>query len=273
MITTSPIIGALTCPRCGAKQQAEIPEGRCVPLYVCDACGEHIAAKVEDCCVFCSYGDRRCPVGHRQGMKRPAAIAIVLALFVLPFALVAGGVVPVDLRRWLYIFAGVVTIAVARREGWSFRDLGIRWDNARAAALPYGILAALGAMAIVTVALAMGRVPAVAWWAKPHFALGLFIPVSAAQELFYRGLLIPLLQCIHAARWFVIVANAALFAFLHIIFPNAPVVMPLSFLGGLVFAWLWLRWPNLWLASAAHVVLNAAFVLFCFGSFDGSCIR
>ena len=50
-------------------------------------------------------------------------------------------------------------------------------------------------------------------------------------------------------------------------------VLPLAFLGGIAFAALWLRWLNLWIASAAHVMLNAAFTLFCFGGFDGSCRR
>lgn len=53
----------LTCPHCGAKQQAEIPEGKCVPFYVCNACGKTVQAK-KACCVFCDYGDRKCPVGR-----------------------------------------------------------------------------------------------------------------------------------------------------------------------------------------------------------------
>lgn len=63
-IEASPIIGTLTCPYCGAKQQAEIPEGKCVPFYVCNACGKTAQAKAGDCCIFCSYGDRKCSMGH-----------------------------------------------------------------------------------------------------------------------------------------------------------------------------------------------------------------
>lgn len=61
MTTTPPIIGTLTCPHCGGKQQAEIPEGKCVPFYTCNACGKLVQAK-KVCCVFCDYGDRKCPI-------------------------------------------------------------------------------------------------------------------------------------------------------------------------------------------------------------------
>ncbi|MDP3771139.1 MAG: type II CAAX endopeptidase family protein [bacterium] len=206
-------------------------------------------------------------------ISRIHAVAIILALFVLPFALVWGGVVPVEFRRWLYVVAGIATFVIARRQHWSLRELGFRWDNARAAALPYAILAIVGAATIIAIALGTGRVLRAQWWLTPHFAYGLLIPVSAAQELFYRALLIPLLARVHSNRAFVVLINAALFAFLHVIFPDPAIVLPLSFVGGIAFAALWLRWPNLWLASAAHILLNAAFTLFCFGTLETSCGR
>lgn len=52
----------LTCPQCGHKQQGEIPTTSCVPFYVCENCKETIKAQGEDCCVFCSYADKRCPL-------------------------------------------------------------------------------------------------------------------------------------------------------------------------------------------------------------------
>ncbi|MDO8599393.1 MAG: CPBP family intramembrane metalloprotease [bacterium] len=204
---------------------------------------------------------------------RIRTMLIIATIFALPFALVWGGVVPVDLRRWLYAAAGVVAFGVVLQSGLSLRDLGFRWDNARAAALPYALFAIVGAAAIVAFALAVGRMPRAEWWLAPHFAYGIIIPISVAQEFFYRSMLVPLLQRLSHVRSFVIIVNAALFAFLHIIFPDPAIVLPSTFLAGVIFAWLWLRWPNIWIASATHIVLNAAFVLFCFGGFETSCIR
>lgn len=208
-----------------------------------------------------------------MSMRRASVMTTILVLYLLPFALVAGGVVPVELRRWLYVVGGIAAFVIVRHARLSWRDFGFRWDNARAALVPYAAFALLGATGIVAVALASGRVPRAEWWLAPHFRYMLLIPVSAAQEFFYRGMLMPMLAVVTQRRWVIILLNAALFAFLHIIFPDPLIVLPLSFLGGAVFAALWLRWPNIWLASAAHVVLNASFVLFCFGSFDGICVR
>jgi len=60
------IIGILTCPKCGHKQKDEIPGEKCVPFYKCEGCNELISAKPPSCCVFCSYGDRTCPVSHEM---------------------------------------------------------------------------------------------------------------------------------------------------------------------------------------------------------------
>lgn len=53
--------GTLTCPQCGAQQRATIPQDRCEQAYVCSTCGKTIAAAPGTCCVFCAYGDRKCP--------------------------------------------------------------------------------------------------------------------------------------------------------------------------------------------------------------------
>ena len=55
-----PMTGTLTCPRCGHRQEMEIPQTSCIPFYLCQGCGETIQAR--SCCVFCDYADRPCPV-------------------------------------------------------------------------------------------------------------------------------------------------------------------------------------------------------------------
>lgn len=52
----------LACPQCGHKQEGEIPTKACVPFYVCKGCRKTIQAKWKECCVFCSYADKKCPV-------------------------------------------------------------------------------------------------------------------------------------------------------------------------------------------------------------------
>ena len=51
----------ITCPSCGNDAVETMPLDRCVYYYDCAACGVVLKPKVADCCVYCSYGDKRCP--------------------------------------------------------------------------------------------------------------------------------------------------------------------------------------------------------------------
>ncbi|MDQ6994709.1 MAG: GDCCVxC domain-containing (seleno)protein [Mariprofundaceae bacterium] len=51
----------LTCPNCGHRKKECMPTDACQWFYTCEACHEILKPKAGDCCVFCSYGDVRCP--------------------------------------------------------------------------------------------------------------------------------------------------------------------------------------------------------------------
>jgi len=51
----------VTCPACGTISAEMMPTDRCVYFYECSNCKSIVKPKPGDCCVFCSYGDRRCP--------------------------------------------------------------------------------------------------------------------------------------------------------------------------------------------------------------------
>ena len=51
----------ITCPKCGFKKEEEMPTNACQHSYKCSHCGESLKPKKEDCCVFCSYADTKCP--------------------------------------------------------------------------------------------------------------------------------------------------------------------------------------------------------------------
>ncbi|MBI2040774.1 MAG: hypothetical protein HYT16_01605 [DPANN group archaeon] len=54
------------CPECKASYKMDIPKDVCVGFTFCKACGKRILAKKGDCCVICSYSDKKCPV-HKEG--------------------------------------------------------------------------------------------------------------------------------------------------------------------------------------------------------------
>lgn len=51
----------LTCPVCNAVSTETMPIDQCVYFYECPQCKKVLKPKAGDCCVFCSYGDKRCP--------------------------------------------------------------------------------------------------------------------------------------------------------------------------------------------------------------------
>ena len=59
-ITTS-IQSEITCPKCGNKKTEIMPTDVCLLSYTCQKCQTVLHPKEGDCCVFCTYGDHKCP--------------------------------------------------------------------------------------------------------------------------------------------------------------------------------------------------------------------
>lgn len=51
----------LTCPECGQTTDEVMPTDACQYFYDCLHCAVVLKPNPGDCCVFCSYGDVKCP--------------------------------------------------------------------------------------------------------------------------------------------------------------------------------------------------------------------
>ena len=51
----------ITCPDCGALSSEEMPTNACIYFYECKGCHKLLQPMPGDCCVFCSFGDVKCP--------------------------------------------------------------------------------------------------------------------------------------------------------------------------------------------------------------------
>ncbi|MBA3897448.1 MAG: hypothetical protein H0X36_10025 [Sphingomonadaceae bacterium] len=51
----------LTCPECGAQSIETMPTNACIYFHECRSCSALLKPVAGDCCVFCSYGDVKCP--------------------------------------------------------------------------------------------------------------------------------------------------------------------------------------------------------------------
>lgn len=59
--TNDSLISVITCPKCGHQKTEVMPTDYCVIRYTCENCQTTIYPKETDCCVFCSYGTKKCP--------------------------------------------------------------------------------------------------------------------------------------------------------------------------------------------------------------------
>jgi len=51
----------ITCPYCGYRKTEEMPVDACLWFYECENCKAVLHPVKGHCCVFCSYGDIKCP--------------------------------------------------------------------------------------------------------------------------------------------------------------------------------------------------------------------
>ena len=51
----------IICPECGHQEKESMPTDSCQFFYECTSCNTMLRPNEGDCCVFCSYGDVKCP--------------------------------------------------------------------------------------------------------------------------------------------------------------------------------------------------------------------
>lgn len=61
MSTAVILQSTLTCPTCGDHESLTMPTNACQWFYTCASCGATHRPNAGDCCVFCSFGDVKCP--------------------------------------------------------------------------------------------------------------------------------------------------------------------------------------------------------------------
>lgn len=56
----------IKCPKCGFEKEEIMPQNVCQHSYQCSGCSTVLQSKDGDCCVFCSYGDTKCPSEQKK---------------------------------------------------------------------------------------------------------------------------------------------------------------------------------------------------------------
>ena len=51
----------ITCPQCHQKTTEQMSTNYCQYIWECPHCNNKLKSRQEDCCVYCSYGNVKCP--------------------------------------------------------------------------------------------------------------------------------------------------------------------------------------------------------------------
>lgn len=199
-------------------------------------------------------------------MNKPSKgliIAQILLIFVLPVALLYFDVISYYWRILLLMLNSLVIYGIIRHENWTYEDMGLHHHNIKQAIPFYAFFTVLGVIALFIIdhKINMPDVDTKIFFIK---TFAFFIPISFFQEFAFRAFLIPKLKEIFTSDYFVILSNAVLFTLIHIIYPNIGIGLPIAFVSGIFFAWLYIKYPNLLLVSASHMILNLTAVLLGF---------
>ncbi len=54
-------ISTINCPYCFHEKDEKMPMDTCTFFYECEKCKVILKPNVGDCCVFCSFGNKKCP--------------------------------------------------------------------------------------------------------------------------------------------------------------------------------------------------------------------
>jgi membrane protease YdiL (CAAX protease family) len=161
---------------------------------------------------------------------------------------------------YMYVFARVYRLKPA--------DFGLRRFHLRRSGLVTMVLTGLMSLALLAALYlvpelfsqgvkAMRLLNMPLWLILTSYAL-LSAPL---QEVVFRGIIIRRLQVMTQNKWVIIGISSVLFALVHVMFWN-PMLVVVTFLGGMVWGWLFMRYGNLWPIQVSHSVLGSILIWF-----------
>lgn len=174
----------------------------------------------------------------------------------LPVLLIWSGAVPFACRFYVLALVLASFLAFGLCQGYRLRDLGCTLAGSRNALrwnLLFSLLGGIGLYLTYRSGLLMPREHSYSL-AGYLFYIFLLAPV---QELIFRGILFAeMKRCQIVDPKAILLISATTFSFLHVIYNHPPLLL-ITFVSGLVWGMLYLRWPSLWGVTLSHSLLGA----------------
>lgn len=184
----------------------------------------------------------------------------MVILYFLPPALILAGVIPFARRFEVLTGMTVLMVVCDRLYGVGLKELGFRRDNLKASLL-LNSFASLSLVLLMFVSFKAGliREPTFPEW-RLFFAYYIFVS-STSQEFLFRSNLFALMSRANIKRPPLrVVASAATFSFMHVIYRD-PLTLAVAFGAGLLWGWIYQRHPNFWGVAFSHAVVGVVAIL------------
>lgn len=197
-------------------------------------------------------------------MRRLTIVLEIVLIFVLPVLWFLLGLGFWQQRLVVFeIFVGLLVLLVINHK-MSWREMGFRLDNFWKSVkllLPGTILAII--ILLVLFKLNIGTKYFFSQWWKNIFFPYYVLLGTASQEFGFRGYLLLRLKSLFRNPLLIVLINALLFAWLHILHYRVFVIVE-AFLFGAYLTWVYLKHPNIIAATLAHALVGGAVIILGF---------
>ncbi|MEN8253324.1 MAG: type II CAAX endopeptidase family protein [Patescibacteria group bacterium] len=161
-----------------------------------------------------------------------------------------------------------IILVFIKKNKWNKADLGLRVDNIKKALPLYSFITLLLVFGVILLKQVLSRPIRPDLFTSWHFR-GLFILSSLAQAFIFKSYLVKLQSLVMSSNLQIILLNGFLFGLMHTMVIAEPIWFSFltAFVMGAVFAYVYLKYPNLILATISHAIINFLISLSCFFSF------
>lgn len=180
----------------------------------------------------------------------------VIALYYLPPLLILVGVLPFAWRFQILAAMTALVVAYNRLHLIGLRELGFRRDTLKSSILlNISVSLLLVVIMYLTTKAGLVRESTPPEW-EMFFVYYVFVS-SPSQEFLFRGHLFALMHRHNIQRpSFQVLLSAITFSFLHVVYRDTLTLLA-TFLLGLVWGWIYQRYPNFWAVAFSHAAVGA----------------
>jgi hypothetical protein len=197
----------------------------------------------------------RTPRATRYPASAPFLILLLVNCY-LPILLIWFDVIPFTFR--FHVLAAVLFTFVlfGLYRGYGLNEVGITLNHLRKSMLANTLFCAAGGLGVYLVFLGGFQMPREHSHSLTSFLLYIAV-LAPVQEFIFRGIMFAeMKRCRIADPRIMLLISTVSFSFLHIIYDYPPLLL-ITFISGLAWGMMYLRWPSLLGISISHALLGA----------------